>query len=86
MRAYDEKGHARPVPEGKANSPDALLDDEAARRDGNGIRTRAAVLMPVKVRALRASDGPGAFRPTAGNDKSEADGEEEANPTPGRDR
>lgn len=84
MRAYDEEGHARPVPEGQANPPGALLDDEASRRDGNGIRTRAAVLVPVEVRALRSSDGPGAFRPTAADDKGEADGEEEANPTSGR--
>jgi hypothetical protein len=36
MRAHDEEGHARPIPEGKDDSPDAVLDDEAARRDGMG--------------------------------------------------
>ena len=86
MRAHDEEGHARPIPEGKDDSPDAVLDDEAARRDGNGIRTRAAVLVPVEVRGLRTSDCPGAVRPTTANEEREADGEEEPNPAPGRNR
>jgi hypothetical protein len=86
MRAQDEEGHARPVPEGKGDSPDALLDDEAACRDGDWIRTRAAVLVPVEVCGLRTSDCPGAVRPTTANEKREADCEEEANPTPRRNR
>lgn len=87
MRAHDEEGQARPVPEGKGDSPDALLDHEAARRDRNGIRTRAAVLVPVEVRGLRTGDCPGAVRPTAADEKSEADDAEEvANPTPVRNR
>jgi hypothetical protein len=87
MRAYDEESHASPVPEGKGDSPEALLDDEAARRYGNGIRLRAAVLVPVEVRGLRTGDCPGAVRPTAADEKSEADDAEEvANPTPVRNR
>jgi hypothetical protein len=86
MWPQDEEGHARLVPEGKGDSPDALLDDEAARRDGYGIRTRAAVLVPVEVCGLRTSECPGAVRPTTANEESETDGEEEANPTPRRKR
>lgn len=86
MRAQDEEGHARAVSEGKGDSPAALLDDEPARRDGNGIRTRAAVLVPVEFRGLRTSECPGAVRPTTANEEREADGEEEANPTPRRNR
>jgi hypothetical protein len=78
MRALDEEGHARAVPEGKGDSPDALLDNEAARRDGNGIRTRAAVLVPVEVRGLRTSERPRTVRSTAADEKNEPDGEEEA--------
>jgi hypothetical protein len=68
----DEEGRARPVPEGERDSPDALFNYEPARRDGNGIHTRSAVLVPVEVSDLRPSDGSRAARPTAGSEKDEA--------------